>query len=147
MTDLALGLIVDGPFVPAWAHQMIMRLEREAPVVIKLVIAVHPHDRRDRTPLGFRLYRAVDRRLFRTTPDALEPRDIYRALPESEWIQTRPVCRDDHWELDQSVVDTLVATSVQALVNLTGLPFGGRVLDALPRGIVAPEFGGSGPDP
>jgi hypothetical protein len=147
MTDLALGLIVDGPFVPAWAHQMIMRLEREAPVVIKLVIAVHPHDRRERTPLGFRLYRAVDRRLFRTTPDALEPRDIYRALPESEWIQTRPVGRDDHWELDQSVVDTLVATSVQALVNLTGLPFGGRVLDALPRGIVAPEFGGSGPDP
>ena len=147
MSDLALGLIVDGRTVPAWAHQLIMRLEREARVVIRLVIAVHPHDRRERTPLGFRLYRAVDRRVFRTTPDALEPRDLSRALPERDWIQTTPLRHGDHWELDQSVVDTLTATPIHLLVNLTGLPFGGRVLDALTRGIVAPEFGASGLDP
>jgi hypothetical protein len=147
MTDLALGLIVDGRFVPAWAHETIVRIEREASVVVKVVIAVDRPDRRDRTPVGFRLYRAVDRRLFRTTPDALEPRDIYPALLDRDWIHTTPLRRGDHWELDDSVVDALAATTIRALVNLTGLPFGGRVLDGLPGGIVAPEFGGAGPDP
>jgi hypothetical protein len=147
MSDFAVGLIVDSRFVPAWAHQMIVRLEREAPMVVKLVIAVHPHGRHERTPVGFRLYRAIDRRLFRVRPDALEPCDIHSALPHREWIQTTPVRRGDHWELDESVVDTLVATRVHVLVNLTGLPFGGPVLDALPCGIVAPEFGASGLDP
>jgi hypothetical protein len=90
---LRLLVVTDGKTIPNWLRQCLAALERSGAADVLLLSAGTRHRRAEHwagVPLRqllFRLYRYADRRLFRKTPDALEPIALNQAFPQ------RPLCR------------------------------------------------------
>jgi hypothetical protein len=107
---LRVGVVIDGPRVPAWAAWIVERVrEHDQLELASAVVAGSPPSRR--TPALFRLYQALDRRLFREPADALDPVDLSAVL--------EGLAKPDESSLD-------------VLISLTGRPPAGDV-DPVPR--------------
>ena len=87
-TPLRLLLVTDGNTIPTWLCRCVADVEQSGAATFVLVLRVAPAD----SPGPFRfvqglrrflfwLYKTVDRRLFRTSPDAHAPIDLQSALP------------------------------------------------------------------
>ena len=86
--SLRVGVLLDGPSVPAWVAWIVNAVDDHPDLDLALVVGTAPPSP-DRRPL-FRLYERIDRGLFNVEPDALATVDIGGALagvpraPESE---------------------------------------------------------------
>jgi hypothetical protein len=68
--SLRVGLLLDGPRVPAWVAWIVRAIHAHPDLTLALVV-IDEDARGDRAPPLFALYEGLDRRLFRVEPDAL----------------------------------------------------------------------------
>lgn len=72
-----IAILLDSLSVPAWVYESIHQLLKEPQVEIVLaVVNQHPIPSGEKSPFLYRLYRAIDRRLFLQTPDAFQQKEI-----------------------------------------------------------------------
>jgi hypothetical protein len=116
---LRIGVALDGPRVPAWAAWTLKSIRAQNGLDLTLVVASDRVEKRRRSAL-FGLYEALDRRLFRGSPDALEPVDVSPMLEDLPRIRLPavPEQREDdlrHPEVssDGSALDVLICLGAQ----------------------------------
>lgn len=74
---LKIGLLLDGPIVPAWVHAALRPLASAAHARLALAVLGGPYGHRmPKGSLLYRLFLGLDRRLFKPRPDALAPTDL-----------------------------------------------------------------------
>lgn len=80
---LRLLLVTDGDTIPTWLFKCVETVERSGAATVALVLRAAPA-----TEPGalFRWYQTVDRRLFRSSPDAHAAIDLQTALPNARVI-------------------------------------------------------------
>lgn len=81
---LRVGLLLDGERVSAWQRLAIERVRALACAELVLVVMNATPGRGGQVPLAYRLYRVLDRRLFRAKPDAfatVEIGDLLTGVP------------------------------------------------------------------
>lgn len=84
---LRLLIVTDGRTIPNWLHQAVRAVEESSAATV--VLASHPARLPGQTlgRLLFSLYEKIDRRLFRTVPDALAPVELQSAFPHCRVVE------------------------------------------------------------
>lgn len=93
MRKLKIAILTDSPQIPAWAFEMLLRIQTEGYGEIVLnIVNESPKSSGNPSPFLYRLYRAIDRRLFKNSHDAFATKSI-KDLPN--WsvkeISVKPV--------------------------------------------------------
>jgi hypothetical protein len=70
--------LIDSEVVPRWVRQLLLDVQADSSVELAVVLVPARH--KQRRPSMFRLYEWLDRRLFASDPDALEPAPIGLSL-------------------------------------------------------------------
>ena len=96
---LRIGVVLNGMQAPAWTAWVLKEIR--AHQELELALAVISNRVEKRHSALFRLYEALDRRLFRDASDALEPTDVSSAL------EGVPIVRSE-MALDEFALDVLV---------------------------------------
>jgi hypothetical protein len=76
---LRIGVVLDGLQAPAWAAWVVREIRAREDLELTLAV-ISNHDGSKRPSILFRLYEALDRRVFRRPPDALERQDVSHTL-------------------------------------------------------------------
>jgi len=101
-TPLRLLLVTDGNTIPTWLYKCVADLEQSGAATCVLVLRAAPAD----SPGPFRfvqglrrflfwLYKNVDRRLFRSFPDAHAPIDLQSALPNCRLVERADLLQEE----------------------------------------------------
>src|SRR2546423_12802343 len=72
---LRIGLIIDSFTQPRWVRQCLEKIRTTNVASFEVIVKVPPAQPGE-GPLLYKLYNRIDRRVFRATPDALEPVSI-----------------------------------------------------------------------
>jgi hypothetical protein len=81
---LKIAILTDSQQIPAWAFEMLLRIQTEGYGEIVLnIVNQKPKSSGSKSPFIYRLYRAIDRRLFKNFQDAFDTKSL-KDLPN--WI-------------------------------------------------------------
>lgn len=117
-----LGIMLDSFDVPGWLYYLLERIRHLQSVELALVI-MRSGSRRpaDRSPILFRAWAALDRRIRRSSTDALRPRDCRALLTEQSSVPIlfiageRPLNQNELLEVQAAELDVLLDCSDGAL--------------------------------
>jgi hypothetical protein len=99
-TALRIGIVLDGTQAPAWSAWTLKEIRATEGLELALAV-ISDRIERQRRPILFALYEALDRRVFRDASDALEPVDVSPAL-EGLPILRLPALPDQTHRFDHS---------------------------------------------
>jgi hypothetical protein len=86
-TPLRLLLVTEGRTIPNWLFKCLEQVERSGAAQCALVLQATRDG--ERGSVFFRLYKKLDRHLFRSLPDALAPIELQSALPNCRAVDAR----------------------------------------------------------
>lgn len=129
--QLRVGILIDSFIQPAWTHRILSDIQASEVACLKLVVkneAPTPSSWRQRlwnnaAYLLYRLYSRLDRRLFKTSPDAFAPVNLEPLLADCPVINVAPI--------QKKYSDYLTADDVETIRTYrldVALRFGFRIL-------------------
>jgi hypothetical protein len=135
VTRVRVGVVLDGPRVPAWAAWIVDAIHGHGDLELALAIECD-RVRARRASILFSAYEALDRRLFRRHPDALELVDLSPTLEDVPTLEV-PAIPDDPGgrRLRGEDVDAVSRQSLDVILSLGANPPGGMILSAARYGV------------
>ena len=140
-SPLRVGVMLDGMRVPAWSGWVLGAVAAHEHLHLALAVVCDGSVPEPR-PALFRLYEALDRRLFRPQPDALEPVDISPTLCRVPRVHAPlvPAVGSDRRLRDEDVAAVRRA-SLDVLLRLGDATPRGGILSAARHGVWSWHFG------
>jgi hypothetical protein len=142
---LRIGVLVDGPEVPAWAFRMLEKVRENGDAEIVLIVQNTPECRPPRSfltklrehsrQLGSLLLEKLERRLFRLKPDAFDRKDLRELLPDVPIRSVEPLrSRFSDTFPDDALAD-IRSRNIDVLVRLGFRILRGEILKAARYGV------------
>tara|TARA_R110002072_G_scaffold30097_11_gene94426 strand:+ start:20597 stop:22267 length:1671 start_codon:yes stop_codon:yes gene_type:complete len=117
---LRIGILTDGEQLSAWAFEMLSKIQEEGYGEIVLIIENQtPKSSGKKSPLLYRIYRAIDRRLFRTKQDAFSLKKI-SDLPNftAQKMEIWPVQKKYTDDISSTDLDSLRTWDLDIIIRL-----------------------------
>ncbi len=130
---IKVGILLDSFFVPAWAYNMIVQLEKsDYAKIVVLIVNESKADAssnklksffEDSNKIFYKLYRKLDRKIFKVSPDAFQRKKVQDCLGEIPVIATTPkqttysdyIPKKDIAEIERYEVDVLIRLGFRIL--------------------------------
>lgn len=143
LEKLRIGILIDDFEVPAWTYQMLLRVyEIETSEIVLLVKNKAFQKKEEGKNINFpfsqhyfySLYKKFDRKYFRSSPDAFEPREV-NFLSDIPVIEVEPKQEDGCQHFDKIAVDTIKKYKIDLFVKLGFKELKGDILKVSRFGI------------
>lgn len=149
---LRVGLLIDSFYLPAWTYCMLERIQRSnyAEIVL-LVLNDAPQEERDLfrkikenwKTLFYFLYRKLEDRLFKPTPDAFEIKDVEKLLGNVQILKVKPRQKKFSDWIEDRDIEEIKKSHVDVFIRLGFRILRGKILQASRYGIWSYHHGDS----
>lgn len=140
---LRVGIMLDGLSAPAWISQLLAQLNEDSRVSMVLVV-VNAEARTSLTLAKvkrrlsgtlYRLYERLDRRIFRTSIDAFEMRDVAVLVDGATFIRARPERKGFVHRFDLATLDAVRKENLDVLLRFGFNILRGEILEVPRHGV------------
>ena len=143
---LKVGLLLGTTGQPRWHRKVIADLATSADCELALIVMARPGSPLARSSHGrrswlYRIYRKIDRRLFRKGPDALDVVEVADLIEDCPAVEVK--LRDGDESFEATDVERVSAYALDLILCLGPEPRGGRVARMARFGACAFRFGGA----
>ena len=149
---LRVGLLLDSVFLPAWAFTAIERMTRSNHAELALVVLNQPQlasgsagraFERNSLPWLYRVFNAIDEKLFLRGPNALEQVDTSEIFSQVPVMNVAPIDKNREQHFSASDVEKIKSYKLDVLVKMGFGNLHGDVLSAAVHGIWTYRWGDS----